>query len=210
MIYSWTYFEVVSAVVGTLTISAHLVVVLLGTIGVLWSPVAAEIADRRNAVPCESAKFSVSMLLPWLYYRKTVLGGKSMHPRTVRLGYILAYMLWLVGPGGTWAGTFVYAIGASIVFWMTSDWITTEHIIGQLLFIGFSALITYGCLLDRRVGLVPSFRPMRALHTSQPTNITALLAPFSLVTFWGFASPILYVVMVATLLLLFPDTALSW
>lgn len=221
--------EVASVAVGALfgvSVFAHLSVMLLTFAGLLWSPIAAAIADSNHTDRCGSAKASAWMFLPWLYVRKSMSRDSPMALRTVRRGYVLVYMLWLLGPGGAWVGLFAYFLGLNAVFTVaylffvgpgedpsfTHDgtaWRDTSDVISALLTSALTGLIAYFCLLDRRVGLVPSLRRMSALYVGQATPIRnplngaiqpEYLSPFVRVTIWSFASPILLIATFAIVL----------
>ena len=215
-----TNLELVSAIAGALfglSVLAHLIVMFLTIIGLLWSPIAAAKADRYRADTGGSAKAAASMFLPWLYARKSMSGDNQMAPRTVRLGYRLVYVLWLLGPGGAWAGVFLYAGPAYVVFllynfltgsgWVTygstaefTDW---SDILAVFVLGAIAGLIAYACLFDRRLGLISSLKRIRALDSGQ-ANLAKIafegaihpqyLDPFVRATLWSFASPVLLVV----------------
>ena len=221
-----TNLELVSAIAGALfglSVLAHLVVMLLTIVGILWSPIAAEIADRHRADTCKSAKASIAMFVPWLYARKSMSGDNQMAPRTVRLGYRLVYMLWLLGPGGAWTGMFIYVSSlnvVSIVFYLflagpgedpsfTSAWRDASDVISALLLSALTGLIAYACLFDRRLGLNSSLKLIRALDSGRDAPAQSAskgavhpdyLAPFVRAIFWSFASPVLFAVVLAIVL----------
>ena len=74
-------------------------------IGVLWSPVAAYtcaqaarsrgLDARRYAIA--GAGYSILLFLPWIYLWSK-LRGKPLRAITVASGYVLIYVLWLMGP----------------------------------------------------------------------------------------------------------------
>ena len=210
-------FEAALGVAIGVTIAAHLLVMLLTAIGLLWSPVAAKMADRRRADTCGSAKASASMFLPWFYVRRNLLGTNPMSSRTIRFGYGFAFILWLLGPAGFWAGFFLYvgpigvaytlyhllAAGEWRILGEPSTW--RDEIIGFFVSGLLVVFIAYACLLDRRVGLLPTAKKVRALHSRQaapsdPPGSGAIppryLAPFALVTTWAFVTPVFVLVIV--------------
>lgn len=221
-----TNLEFVSAIAGALfglSVLAHLLVMLLTIIGLLWSPIAAAIADRHRADTGGSAKAAASMFLPWLYARKNMLGDNQMAPRTVRLGYGLVYMLWLLGPSGAWAGLFIYVSSlnvVSIVFYLflagpgenlsfTDPWRDASDVISALLLSALTGLIAYACLFNRRLGLIPSLKRIRTLHSGRDAPAQSAskgavhpdyLVPFVRAIFWSFASPVLFAVVLAIVL----------
>ena len=77
----------------------------LAVIGLLWSPIAAYtcartarargLNTRRYAIT--GAIYSILLFLPWVYLWSN-LRNKPLSRKTITLGYILTYVLWLFGP----------------------------------------------------------------------------------------------------------------
>lgn len=94
---------------------------ILIVVGALWSPFAglicANIARNKGAdilrYRKEGTQASLHQFLPWLYV-VSLMRERPVSEQVVRLGYIIIYALWFLGPIGMWVAVALLTMFTSV------------------------------------------------------------------------------------------------
>ena len=110
--------QIVQGAFGVLlwvSITAHVISVLLIMTGVVLSPVAAAVARRSGGSGRRNARNSCLMLLPWLLIQKRV-DANDITPQVGRFTYRFIFGLWLIGPALLWALMFALFVPLNLLW----------------------------------------------------------------------------------------------